>query len=464
MQPIGCWESENTAFFVEAFGDQTIKDTLNVGTGGTIQFNADTGKIVFPNWTYDFQSFQTARVQKTLSMQNNSMTIDSNVYIKNTDFTIGPSIITSPTTGLQFYTTNVLGLITNSLVIESTTIRQFNNGLHELVVGTTNPVLFLNNELAIGNNIIVDTGSNLQMGYYASNTPNNIDLSNNVNFPVILGSNVYSANLGTLSNPITYFWGRINEGIQAGILLNPTLTLFNLDIAGNFTLQFYMMGGGGGGGGSAARDNLSPPPDYYHTCAGGGGASGNIFRFEVSAMGPFSFTYSIGTGGAPGQISISNENAATDGGNGGDTIINFNGKTYTAQGGGGGQAGQLLVGGHGGSGLFAGGGGADILSNGGAGGVATNFYNWLGVSGQAGTTGGGNGALNPQLPSVGYTGGGGGGVMGGLGADVHFPGTPGQWGCGGGGAGFPPRPGTADPSVPTQGGDGFVLMRIIASS
>lgn len=90
------------------------------------------------------------------------------------------------------------------------------------------------------------------------------------------------------------------------------------------TLIRVRMCGGGGGGGSATAGST---PGTYAGAPGGG--SGAYLEFTVSD--PTAGSVVVGAAGAAGTVGV-------DGGTGGDTILNINGRSYTAKGGAGGPS------------------------------------------------------------------------------------------------------------------------------
>jgi hypothetical protein len=93
-----------------------------------------------------------------------------------------------------------------------------------------------------------------------------------------------------------------------------------------------IIGGGGGGAGSSSG----------YSSSGGSGAV--VIAIPIIFFSLYSFTYTIGAAGTTGAIT------PTAGGNGGDTTVTYNGVTYTAGGGKGGNIiNQADPGGQGGS-------------------------------------------------------------------------------------------------------------------
>jgi len=236
---------------------------------------------------------------------------------------------------------------------------------------------------------------------------------------------------------------------------------------GSANVEYLVVAGGGGGGGTSVNDRV-----------GGGGGAGGLLTDTKPAMGPGSYTVTVGAGGTGGA------NAATNGTNGGNSV--FDDVTATGGGrGGGGATANGATGGSGGGGEgVAGNGAAGTVGQGNAGGNGAKTPNYgggggggAGAAGSNGTTsvGGAGGAGTVSSitgSSVTYAGGGGGGTYpsgsnsaaggaggGGAGGAPGNPGVAGTDGLGGGGGGAGTT--VAAGAAGGDGGDGIVIVRYL---
>ena len=186
-------------------------------------------------------------------------------------------------------------------------------------------------------------------------------------------------------------------------------------------VKVFVTGGGGGGGGATGFNN-----SWYHS--GGGGAAGTVIGSLAVSGG--SITYTVGASGAGGS-------GTSNGTDGGDSTLNYNGTDF-AIGGGGENSGPNF--------------GNNQSNSGGAGGSATHT-GMVSVSTQNGSAGGnsipgGNGTGGDGGTS--YYGTGGAGGNGGSGTAANIA----HYGAGGGGA--------ASLMNPTSGGagaDGYIVIQ-----
>ena len=270
---------------------------------------------------------------------------------------------------------------------------------------------------------------------------------------------------------VTYFdagGSVVPNPVQTGstlVVFNPTTTTsgtFTPDGAISSVYYLVLAGGGGGGGSQIGVGN-----------SGGGGAGGLLSNYPsgstVGFLASTSYNISVGGGGAGG---VAPSLVGTVGGN---SVLNYNGGTLTAFGGGRGGSGAGGSGGGGASttsGQGAGGTGVVGQGNNGGAGIAANFSGGGGGGASAvGVFNGGDGVSNSITGSaVTYAGGGGGGTNGGTqalggaggggngGYSASQLGQPGTDGLGGGGGagGFP----TSSPGFNGgAGGSGLLVLR-----
>jgi hypothetical protein len=266
-------------------------------------------------------------------------------------------------------------------------------------------------------------------------------------------SNLFEYNLiDTNNTSIAYTQTPVTNGTVIKITGNGNIK-FNCNLQ---NVRMILVGGGGGGGGT-----------YQDNGAGGGGA-GEVCDGTINIDKSFSFSVSLGGGGAFGAVS-------TNGTTGGNSSVSFGSTTIAVFGGGGGGRGKT-------SGLNGGsGGGAGSYSNNSTSGGTTNkhqntstltFYGYNGAGGQydkndTGRGGGGGGAsenggtnTSSFQPTAGgdgylvtlgsltpfYVGGGG---AGGAGSDERSPTYGGAGGGGNGGYTI-----SVDPSIYSQATSG----------
>jgi hypothetical protein len=218
------------------------------------------------------------------------------------------------------------------------------------------------------------------------------------------------------------------------IFTSPNIFIYdsstNIALRSYTYIKYQIVGGGGGGGGGIANTN--------GRSGGGGGGSGQILGFVGgnNTSGSDSFKYpqlnlieklaklpknwkikiTIGAGGAAG---VSDTLNPTDGGDGGNTILEIldnDDITYsnviTVVGGGGGKRGYTAEpkGGDAGNGFNGGGGGAGYSGSNGMGG--NGIISLGGLSGQTGDNGGNGGGVGFGLRGQGQITDGGGGAAG----------------------------------------------------